>query len=99
MKKHDDFDLGEYPDFASYQKPPGPGSAGQSGDTQGLSNVEDVSSESVLELVEDGQFFEAEVVSGIEDAPDGEVRVHRRQRPANTVAPEYLDRDEPSSRF
>ncbi|MBZ5673646.1 MAG: hypothetical protein LAP61_05310 [Acidobacteriia bacterium] len=55
----------------------GPGSAGQSGDTQGLSDVAEANSESVVELLEEGQSFEAEVISGVENAPDadaGEVR-------------------------
>jgi hypothetical protein len=51
----------------------GPDSAGQSGDTQGLTDMEDAGSESVMELVEEGQFFEAEAVSGIENAPDADV--------------------------
>ena len=58
---------------------PGPASAGQSGDLQGLSRTADADSESVEELVEEGQFFEAEVVAGVEDASDpdrGEVRTH-----------------------
>jgi hypothetical protein len=50
----------------------GPGSAGQSGDTQGLSDVAEAGPESVLELVEEGQYFEAEVISGVENAPDPE---------------------------
>ena len=57
----------------------GPASAGQSGDLQGLSRTADADSESVAELVEEGQFFEAEVIAGIEDAPDpdrGEVHTH-----------------------
>jgi hypothetical protein len=52
---------------------------GQSGDTQGLSKRESVDSESVEELVEEGQAFEAEVVEGVEDAPDpdvSEVKTH-----------------------
>jgi hypothetical protein len=56
----------------------GGASAGQSGDTQGLSRSEDVDSESVEELAEEGQSFEAEVVSGVETALDpdqGELRV------------------------
>lgn len=48
----------------------GPGSAGQSGDTQGLSRIVEDAEESVEELVEDGQAFEAEVVEGVEDAAD-----------------------------
>jgi hypothetical protein len=99
MKKQDSSGIRVYPEADFKQKSPGPGSAGQSGDTQGLSDLEEVSSESVRELVEDGQFFEAEVVSGIEDAPDGEVEVHSRKERASDVSPEYLERDEPSSRF
>jgi hypothetical protein len=60
----------------------GPDSAGQSGDTQGLSDVAEAGPESVLELVEDGQSFEAEAIEGIEDAPDADVKeIHIRQRP------------------
>src|ERR1700690_3376506 len=47
----------------------GPGSAGQSGDTQGLSNREEAGPESVEELIEEGQSFEAEAISGVENAP------------------------------
>jgi hypothetical protein len=43
---------------------------GQSGDDMGLSDVEDVDSESVEELVDEGQDFEAELVSAVENAPD-----------------------------
>ena len=46
----------------------GSDSAGQSGDTQGLSQVADVDEESVGELVETDQAYEAEAVEGIEDA-------------------------------
>jgi N utilization substance protein A len=59
----------------------GTGAAGQSGDLQGLSRTIDVDSESVEELVEEGQAFEADAISGVENAPDadqGEVRVHER---------------------
>jgi hypothetical protein len=72
----------------------GPDSAGQSGDLQGLSEVADADSESVEELVEEGQALEAEAVEGVEDAPDAdvkEVRVH--ERPEDDVPEEYLDRD------
>jgi hypothetical protein len=59
----------------------GAGSAGQSGDTQGLSNAEEADSESVEELVEEGQDFEAGVVAGVEDADasQGEVPVSRKR--------------------
>lgn len=60
----------------------GANSGGQSGDLQGLSNVERADSESVDELLEEGNAFEAEVVKGVQDAPDadqGEVRTHQQR--------------------
>jgi hypothetical protein len=68
--------------------------AGQSGDLQGLSRVADADSESVEELVEEGQGLEADAVAGVEDAPDADTKeIHVRQRPEDDVPPEYLDRD------
>ena len=64
-------------------------SGGQSGALQGLSDIENADSESVDELLEEGNAFEAEVVKGVEDAPDadeGEVRTH--QRPQEEDLPE-----------
>ena len=72
----------------------GSGSAGQSGDLQGLSRRANVNSESVEELVEEGQFYEAEVVAGVEDALDpdqGAVQTH--EVPEDDVPEEYLDED------
>ena len=72
----------------------GPESGGQSGDTQGLSRAEFADSESVEELLEEGQSFEAGIVSGVENAPDadrGEIRT--RQVPEDDVPEEYLDED------
>lgn len=69
-------------------------SGGQSGDLQGLSNREGADSESVDELLEEGNAFEAEVVKGIEDVPDadeGEVRTH--EVPEDDVPDEYLEKD------
>jgi hypothetical protein len=77
-------------------EPPGlgPDSAGQSGDIQGLSEVADADSESVEELADEGQAMEAEAVSGVEDAPDADVKeVHVHSRPEDDVPEEYLDRD------
>jgi len=68
--------------------------AGQSGDTEGLSRAELADSESVEELVEEGQAFEAGIVSGVENAPDadeGEIRT--REVPEDDVPQEYLDED------
>jgi hypothetical protein len=70
-------------------------SGGQSGDTQGLSRRENVDSESVEELMEEGQYLEAEAVSGVENAPDADVsEVHTREVPEDDVPKEYTDRDE-----
>lgn len=73
----------------------GPRSAGQSGDTQGLSGSPGVDSESVEELMEEGQSFEAEVLDGVENVPDpdeGEVRTH--EVPEDDVPDEYKGQDE-----
>jgi len=69
-------------------------SAGQSGDTQGLSDIPEADSESVEELVEEGQAFEAGVVGGVENAPDADVKeVTTREVPEDDVPPEYLEQD------
>ena len=47
---------------------PGARSGQQSGDLQGLSSVEGADSESVGELLEEGNAFEADVVTGVENA-------------------------------
>ena len=76
----------------------GPSTGGQSGDTQGLSDVAEASSESVKELTEEGQFFEAEIVDAIENAPDADVaEVRTRQVREDDIPPEYLDAGEPES--
>ena len=62
----------------------------QSGDLQGLSNVQGADSESVDELLEEGNAFEADVVKGVEDADAGEVRTH--EVPQDDVPGEYLDK-------
>jgi hypothetical protein len=72
----------------------GSASGGQSGDTQGLSQRESVDSESVTELAEEGQDYEAEVVSGVENAKDpDEGEVTTTEVPEDDVPPEYQDRD------
>ncbi len=77
------------------QKGLGPESAGQSGDTQGLSDLAEGDSESVEELVEEGQSFEAGIISGIENAPDPDVaEVHTKQVPEDDVPDEYLRKDQ-----
>ena len=72
----------------------GSAAGGQSGDTQGLSREEDADSESVEELAEEGQYFEAEAVSGVENAKDpdqGEVTTS--EVPEDDVPREYTDRN------
>jgi len=59
-----------------------------------LSNVEGADSESVDELIEEGNAFEAGVVEGVEEADDGGVReVRTREVPEDDVPGEYLDED------
>ncbi|HZU21405.1 MAG TPA: transcription termination factor NusA [Terriglobales bacterium] len=68
----------------------GPDSAGQSGDTQGLSQIEDSNAESVSELVEEGQDWEGAAIAGVENAPPAdvsEVEAHER-RPDEDTEPE-----------
>jgi len=84
----------------SKQPPPETGlaSAGQAGDLQGLPGKEDVENESVRELVEEGQFYEASVVDAVENAPPpdaGPLRPHKRRE--DDLPPEYADQppDEP----
>ncbi len=48
----------------------GPDSGGQSGDMQGLSSIAQSADESVEELADSGQDYEAEAVQGVEDAGD-----------------------------
>jgi hypothetical protein len=65
----------------------------QSGDLQGLSSVEGADSESVGELLEEGNAFEADVVTGVEDAGNAdekEVRTHEVSE--DDVPGEYLDK-------
>ncbi len=72
----------------------GPRTGGQSGDTQGLSDVAAADSESVAELVEEGQFFEAAVVAGVENAQDADVaEVTTSEVPEDDVPSEYRERD------
>ena len=73
---------------------PDPADAGQSGDTQGLSGNDDEASESVRELLEEGQAWEAGIVSGIENAPnadEGPIKTH--EVPEDDVPSEYIEKD------
>jgi hypothetical protein len=69
-------------------------SGGQSGDLQGLSNVEGANSESVDELIQEGNAFEADVVTGVEEAGNADEReVRTREVPEDDVPGEYLEKD------
>ena len=76
------------------QEGPGTRSGRQSGDLQGLSSVEGADSESVDELLEEGNAFEADVVMGVEDAGDHDGReVHTHEVSEDDVPEEYLDKE------
>jgi hypothetical protein len=69
-------------------------SGGQSGDLQGLSNRSSADSESVDELLEEGNSFEAEVVKGVQDADDAdESEVKTHEVPEDDVPDEYKDNE------
>jgi hypothetical protein len=59
-----------------------------------LSNVEGADSESVDELLGEGNAFEADVVTGVEDAGNAEEReVHTHEVPEDDVPEEYLEKE------
>jgi hypothetical protein len=66
------------------------------GDFGGVSTVESADSESADELLEEGQAFEAGIVSGVEDAPDADQGpVKTREVPEDDVPEEYDGKDRP----
>ncbi len=74
----------------NHQDELGPDSAGQSGDLQGISDVANADSESLRELLEQGNAFEAEAVDGVENAKDPDVsEVTTREVPEDDVPEEY----------
>lgn len=73
----------------------GPTAAGQSGDTQQIPDTAAADSQSVEELMGEGNAFEADAVEGVEDAKDPDVsEVTTRQVPEDDVPAEYLNDDE-----
>src|SRR6266581_5669481 len=62
----------------------GSDSAGQSGDAQGLSDIEEANEESVEELADTDQAFEADVVQGVEDAGDHPEKKYAPHKNQNT---------------
>ncbi len=94
MKQQADREIRTYAAVSTEEQERPADSAGQSGDTQGLSDVAAAGSESVAELVEEGQFFEADAISGVEDSSDPDVaEVHTKQIPEDDVPSEYLNND------
>ena len=74
----------------------GPGSAGQSGDSQRLSSVADAADASVQELADSDQALEAGIVEGVEDAadhPERPVHTHLEYGRPDDLPPR--DPDEP----
>ena len=70
--------------------------AGQSGDIQGLPDTAQADSQSITELVEEGNSFEANIIQGVENAPPADQsEVKTREAPEDDVPPEYHDRDRP----
>jgi hypothetical protein len=66
----------------------GPDSGGQSGDTQGLSQDADAADESVEELADTDQPYEAGIVKGVEDAldhPERPALTHQDQGPTEGI--------------
>jgi len=65
---------------------------GQAGDLQGVSGAEGAASESVEELLEEGNAFEANIVKGVEDAENAdEIEVESHEVLEDDVPEEYLE--------
>jgi len=63
-------------------------------DFRGLSRAEEADSESVDELVEEGNTFEAGAVAGVEEADNSDEReVHTHEVSEDDVPGEYLEKD------
>lgn len=82
-------------DAAAFSGPRTKNRSGElSGDLQALPEVEHLDSENLLELIEEGNAFEANVLTGVQDAEDNEGKeVHTHEVPEDDVPGEYLDQD------
>jgi hypothetical protein len=79
---------------SSWGRQRGAVSGRQSGDLEGLSRTEQADSESVDELVQEGNIVEAGAVAGVEEADDHDMKeVHTHEVPEDDVPGEYLDKD------
>ena len=69
-------------------------SSKRSEDFEGLNRAEEADSESVDELVEEGNVFEAGAIAGVEEADDSDEReVHTHEVLEDDVPEEYQDKD------
>jgi hypothetical protein len=85
-----DLDILEFPASRTGER-----SGRLAGDLQGVSLDEDADSESVAELEEEGNMFEAGIVAGVEEADNAdESEVHTHEVSEDDVPEEYLDQDE-----
>lgn len=76
------------------RRPTGTASGLRTEDFEGLSRAPEADSESVAELVEEGNLFEAGAVAGVEQADNADEReVHTHEVPEDDVPEEYLDKD------
>lgn len=92
MKEPDDVTLRQYTPKLRNKKPD-PASAGQSGDDMGLSTNEDEGAESVAELADEGQYFEAEAITGLKRPYPDESPVRTHEAEEDDVPFEYPPRD------
>ena len=82
---------GQRHDLGSDSGQVGPDSGGQSGDTEGLSPIADAADQSVEEMADTGQAYEAGAVEGVEEAadhPERAVSTHEDQVRPRALAPE-----------
>jgi len=80
------------PFFESARGSSGAVSGRQSADLQGVSRKQQADSESVDELVSEGNLFEAGAVAGVEEADNAdEKEVHTHEVPEDDVPKEYLE--------
>ena len=93
MKEPDDPTLRVYTPVRPDRRP-GPDSAGQSGDDQGLYEGDVEGGESVAELVREGQYYEAEAVTGLQRPDVDEKEVRTREVPQDDVPLEYPAKDD-----
>jgi hypothetical protein len=92
-KKDDDPNQARLDELGNNPGQVGPDSGGQSGDTQGLSEIAEAGDEDIEELADTDQAYEADVLEGVEEAGDNPERpVHTHENRAKSE--EIPDPDE-----